>query len=93
MVWWEWLVCLSDHRAVYMNHTNEILLYGGKSYLEEQPKSVIETWEYRIVDDMWYFNFDVCINNCSFQGTCHLGFCEVRSHLTVPHQTLVHVEC
>ena len=67
-----------DHKGVYVNATNEILVYGGKAYLEEQPKSLRETWPYRVVDDMWYFNFDVCINNCSFQGKCHLGFCEVR---------------
>ncbi len=31
------------------------------------------------LDDMWYYNFDVCINNCSFHGDCHLGYCKCYS--------------
>jgi hypothetical protein len=33
------------HRAVYLNATKEIILYGGKSYLQENPASVSATWE------------------------------------------------
>jgi len=25
---------------------------------------------------MWYFRFDICINNCSSKGFCHYGFCQ-----------------
>eukprot|EP00602_Paraphysomonas_sp_CaronLab_P006179 CAMPEP_0185022774 /NCGR_PEP_ID=MMETSP1103-20130426/5476_1 /TAXON_ID=36769 /ORGANISM="Paraphysomonas bandaiensis, Strain Caron Lab Isolate" /LENGTH=939 /DNA_ID=CAMNT_0027554999 /DNA_START=122 /DNA_END=2940 /DNA_ORIENTATION=- len=65
----------SGHKGVYVNGSNEIIIYGGRAYLEEQPKTHRDTWEYKVADDMWYFNFDVCINNCSFQGDCYLGFC------------------
>lgn len=65
----------AGHRGVYVNKTREILMYGGKSYLQEQPHYVNETWEYQISDEMWYFNFDVCVNNCSDHGDCKLGFC------------------
>jgi hypothetical protein len=66
-----------DHAGVYVPSTGEILIYGGKAYLSEQPKSNQITWPYKVADDMWYYNFNHCVNNCSLHGDCRLGFCEV----------------
>lgn len=70
------LTC-TDHAGVFVPRTGEILIYGGKAYLAEQPRSNRVTWPYKIADDMWYYNFNHCVNNCSFHGDCKLGFCEV----------------
>lgn len=67
----------SSHRGVYYRAKKEIIIYGGKAYLEEQPYTVSDSWDYKVAHDMWYFRFNVCINNCSNHGECKLGFCEV----------------
>jgi hypothetical protein len=67
----------ADHAGVYVPQTGEILIYGGKAYLAEQPRSNKVTWPYKVADDMWYYNFNHCVNNCSLHGDCKLGFCEV----------------
>jgi hypothetical protein len=37
----------SDHRAVYVQRTKEVILYGGFGYLQEQPESITVTWPFR----------------------------------------------
>lgn len=64
-----------NHRGVYVNETKEILIYGGRSFMEEYPMSVSTTWESRVTGDMWYYNFKHCLNNCSNHGDCFNGFC------------------
>jgi hypothetical protein len=71
------LLTCTDHAGVYVPQTGEILIYGGKAYLAEQPRSNKVTWPYKVADDMWYYNFNHCVNNCSLHGVCRLGFCEV----------------
>lgn len=66
-----------DHAGVFVPQTGEILIYGGKAYLAEQPRSNRITWPYKVADDMWYYNFNHCVNNCSLHGVCKNGFCEV----------------
>jgi hypothetical protein len=65
-----------SHRAVYHEDTKEILVYGGLAYTFEQPKSLEDTWPSKTLSDMWYYNLDHCVNNCTNQGNCHFGFCE-----------------
>lgn len=66
----------AGHRAVWLPRTNEILMYGGLSYTVRQAKSIENSWDTIIRDDMWYFNLFHCINNCSDHGTCENGFCK-----------------
>lgn len=66
----------AGHAAVWMPATNEIIMYGGVSYHERQPKSIQNSWDTVTRDDMWYFNLYHCINNCSDHGTCENGFCK-----------------
>ncbi len=71
------LTSISDHSGVFVPSTGEILIYGGKAYLAEEPKSHQITWPYKVAHDMWYYNFNHCVNNCSNHGVCKLGFCYV----------------
>jgi hypothetical protein len=65
----------AGHKAVFYGSHNEIFMYGGMGYLQDQPDSVVLTYSARSLDDMWYFNLYHCINNCSMQGDCYFGFC------------------
>lgn len=66
----------SGHDAVWLEATNEIIMYGGHSYHVRQPKSIQNSWDTVTRDDMWYFNLYHCINNCSDHGVCQDGFCK-----------------
>ena len=65
----------AGHAAVWLPQTNEIIMYGGMSYLDENPQTKDDTWPSITRDDMWYFGLNHCINNCSDQGVCRNGFC------------------
>jgi hypothetical protein len=65
----------SNHDAVWFPETNEIIMYGGMSYLQENAARSDETWPTRTRDDMWYYALNHCINNCSDHGVCRNGFC------------------
>ena len=45
-------------------------------YDAPQPLNTSFSYPVGVKDDMWYFNFDHCINNCSFRGFCEFGFCK-----------------
>lgn len=45
-------------------------------YDAPQPKNTSFSYPVGVKDDLWYFNFDHCINNCSFRGFCEFGFCK-----------------
>lgn len=63
------------HRAIYNPNTTEIIMYGGMAYHSEQPKSLTTSYSQGVLNDMWYYNFNHCVNNCSFNGDCYFGFC------------------
>lgn len=63
------------HRAIYNRNTTEIIMYGGMAYETEQAKSLKTSYPQSVRDDMWYYNFNHCANNCSFNGDCYFGFC------------------
>lgn len=63
------------HRVVYLPTTDEIVLYGGLGYTEEYLATGSITYDSFALDDMWYYKFDSCINNCSSRGECFYGFC------------------
>ena len=65
----------AGHAGVWMYETSEIFIYGGMSYRQENPKRLDQTWPTITRDDMWYFNLNHCINNCSDHGVCRNGFC------------------
>jgi len=52
------------------------MFFGGLGYELEQPVNLSYSYPTLAMDDMWYFNFDHCINNCSFRGYCEFGFCK-----------------
>jgi hypothetical protein len=64
------------HRGVYLPLTNEILIYGGMAYYTPMPKSLSSTYPVYVKDDMWYYNFDQCLENCTGNGDCYFGFCQ-----------------
>jgi hypothetical protein len=66
----------AGHRAVWMPQTNEIIMYGGNTYTQREPKSIENSWDTVTRDDMWYFNLYHCLNNCSDHGVCENGFCK-----------------
>jgi hypothetical protein len=66
----------SQHRAVWFKGMNEIIMYGGVGYLEEQPVSLNQSWPTVVHDDMWYYNIYHCNNKCSGHGICYFGFCQ-----------------
>jgi len=65
----------AGHAAVWLPETKEIIMYGGMSYKDEYAKRLDETWPAITRDDMWYYNLDHCINNCSDHGVCKNAFC------------------
>ena len=65
----------SGHSAVWVPSTSEIIMYGGVSYRTEQARRLDETWETITRDDMWIYNLNHCIHNCSDNGVCRNGFC------------------
>lgn len=64
------------HRAVFHAPTDEIFMYGGLAYTEEQPKTLSDTWDSVVLSDMWYYHLFHCVNNCSSHGDCDFGFCK-----------------
>jgi hypothetical protein len=66
----------SQHRAVWYKGMNEIIMYGGVGYLEEQPVTASQSWPTVVHDDMWYYNIFHCNNKCSGHGVCYYGFCQ-----------------
>eukprot|EP01041_Mallomonas_annulata_P005967 gene5966-12038_t len=58
------------------NSSEEIVFFGGLAYLGEHVVNHSTTHVTTISDEMWYFRFDICINNCSFKGDCYYGFCQ-----------------
>ncbi len=65
----------AGHKAVFNPTTNEIFMYGGRGYVEENPVSYSNTWMVHTKSDLWYYNIHNCINNCSNHGLCYYGFC------------------
>lgn len=63
------------HRAVIWENTSEIFMYGGIAYNQEQPKSLQDSYPQTVMSDMWYYNLNHCVNNCSSHGDCFYGFC------------------
>ena len=64
------------HRATFLAETDELIVYGGRSYNVEQPPSANNrTYPMATTDTMWYFDLFRCINNCSNAGVCHFGYC------------------
>jgi hypothetical protein len=63
------------HKAVFHNHTSEIIVYGGMAYKQDQAKTLADTYESEVLGDMWYYNLFHCVNNCSLHGDCYYGFC------------------
>lgn len=63
------------HRAIYNANTTELIFYGGMAYAAEQAKSLTTTYSQSVLSDMWYYNLNHCVNNCSFNGDCYYGFC------------------
>ena len=74
----QWLVPSprAGHRGAYFKDTNELFMYGGSGYDTEYPKRADLSWPFKVLDDMWLYGFDNCINNCSFHGDCYFGFCQ-----------------
>ena len=68
-----------DHRAVFNPATQEIFMYGGIGYLAEEPPTFETSYATTTRSDMWYYNINICNNNCSFNGDCYYGFCICRS--------------
>jgi hypothetical protein len=50
-------------------------MYGGMAYLQEQAVNLSFSYQSSVLSDMWYYNLNHCVNNCSFQGNCYFGFC------------------
>eukprot|EP00605_Chrysophyceae_sp_TOSAG23-4_P000108 GSChrysophyteH1.ASY1.ANO1.118.1 assembled CDS len=69
------ILARAGHAAVWLPETQEIIMYGGMSYKEENAKRIDETWPSITRDDMWYFGLNHCLNNCSDHGVCKNGFC------------------
>ena len=64
------------HKATFLEDTDEIIMYGGRAYRQEQPPSFNnQTYPMVTTDSMWYFDLFRCINNCSLAGECWFGFC------------------
>lgn len=64
------------HRAIYHENTSEIIMFGGMAYTSQQAKSLAYTWPSSTLSDMWYYNMNHCINNCTGHGECDYGFCK-----------------
>ena len=64
-----------SHAAAYWQKQDEIFLYGGTAYDQFYDKSLAVSHPLSVVSDMWYYNFNHCVNNCSDHGNCYFGFC------------------
>ncbi|RYY89740.1 hypothetical protein EON63_00150 [archaeon] len=65
------------HRAIFHENTSEIIFYGGQAYLADQAIAyrLEKTFDSAVQSDMWYYNLDHCVNNCTGHGDCYYGFC------------------
>ena len=72
-------VAFLGHQAVMysFNGSDQIFMYGGLAYDNEHVLNYGVSYYTHVSDEMWYFQFEVCINNCSFHGDCYYGFCRV----------------
>lgn len=65
-----------QHQMVYISESEELFLYGGMGYYEEEAQRYDITHPTKVYDDFWRFNISECIGNCSNHGDCFYGFCK-----------------
>lgn len=65
----------AGHRIAYSEVTGELFMYGGTGYDQERDYTQETSWPTVVRDDMWYYNLNYCVNNCSSKGDCYFGFC------------------
>ena len=74
----------SAHKGVFVEKYGKMIIYGGLSYLGADYASGAHpltglldvTHETHVIDDMWTYGIDTCLNNCSSVGVCTNGFCK-----------------
>ena len=80
---WKIPTARSNHDGIFVNKYDMIVIYGGLGY-EESTLDKIESvssfsredYPTEVMDDMWVFNINNCIHNCSDNGVCTNGFCK-----------------
>lgn len=67
----------SNYAAVYLEQFHTIFMYGGLGYSTTPSASTSqeETHPTQILNDLWTYNINNCIHNCSNNGICKNGFC------------------
>lgn len=64
-----------NHRALWVEQENILLLYGGVVLDKEQAMSRDESHITHVQGDFWQWKQDRCLHNCSYHGDCYYGHC------------------
>ena len=72
---WKQPTARSDLSSVYIDIYNSFVIYGGLGTPSFVDSSTDETPNAIVMKDMWVFNLNNCIHNCSNHGSCINGFC------------------
>ena len=67
---WKQPSARSDISGVYVDEYKELILYGGVGTSDTNEHNQ------KVMNDMWIYDFETCIHNCSNHGICRDGFCE-----------------
>jgi len=76
---WKYPTPRSGLRGAFVKIFNTFFLYGGvgpKWGQTNTDEQLYVTPELKSKSDMWAYNMNMCMNNCSEHGQCKNGFCE-----------------
>ena len=65
----------SDSSGVFIDKYNELIFYGGVG-LNLTYTDTNSAHDPMVMSDMWSYDLETCIHNCSDHGICNNGFCE-----------------
>jgi hypothetical protein len=69
-----------SHHAVAWSETFQtMLLFGGQAADREREEQILSSFPVLEQGDLWAYNVNQCINNCSGHGDCSYGFCRCHS--------------
>ena len=65
----------AGHGAFFSGKHGIVLVHGGIAYLQEEADLPSRSHAFATTGDMWQFNLNRCIKNCSNHGVCAFGRC------------------
>ncbi|RLN88754.1 hypothetical protein BBJ28_00009809 [Nothophytophthora sp. Chile5] len=72
---WEHPSQRSGHMSVYHSEFKKVFVFGGYGFEREEEYQVVDSFATASLNDLWQYDLNNCIKNCSLHGTCLAGNC------------------